>query len=313
MRRARRGRGGHGHRQTTGRPCHGRPERLFDGRHRIGIAGSWTGGDIQQSRAVAHGPAENMLGAQPVPGFAVVGSGRGASPGGFDAEHPTTPRRDPDRAPSVAAVSGGHHPRGHRRRRAAAGSPAAVISVPGVAGGTKQPGFGGGRPSKLGSVGLAGDHQSRRPIAAYQFAVMGGHLVHEEGAAGHGGNPCIGRPQVLEQERHPGEGTIGQATFNGSPGLVVHLAVDGVQHRVQPFNPLNGSVEQFGGSRLLAPHQLGQSYRVVILVLQPGAPFDLSGPKLDGTEGILAAIGYSMSLVVARFPSFVLASQPPTR
>ena len=108
-------------------------------------------------------------------------------------------------------------------------------------------------------------------MAPHQMAVLGGHVVAQEGRALGEAHPGVLRDQVFQEEGHAGEWAIGERTPGRLAGQVVHGGDDGVEGRVQALNTLDGGVYQLDGLDFLAPDEAGLGGGVEIGEVAHGA------------------------------------------
>jgi hypothetical protein len=73
------------------------------------------------------------------------------------------------------------------------------------------------------------------------------------------------RAEILEQIRHAGERSIGQARDDGGPGLIVQSRHHGVELGIARLHAGDGRVEELGRARITGAHQPGQAEPIVAL------------------------------------------------
>jgi len=241
-------------------------ERPPPRRCRVGVAQVEPGGGVQQGGAVAHRPGQGVLDGHAGQHLAVLGTERVTGPGGLEAEQPAAGGGEADRAAEAVGVGHGDQAGGDRRGRPAAGAAGGPGEVPGVAGRPEQRGLAGGEQAELGRVGLSEQDQPGAPQPHDQFLVVAGDQVAEEGRALGEPHPGPLHRQVLEQERHPGEGAAADLP-GGVQGQVEGWRHHRVEGRVQPLDAVDRRLDQLDRGHLAAPRQLGLGRRVQPLQL----------------------------------------------
>jgi hypothetical protein len=123
-----------------------------------------------------------------------------------------------------------------------------MTGVPGVGGGPVRLGFGRGEDPQLRGVGLPHEHEPRGPELGRQVGVLpfGPSEVLEEP------HPLVewisGRvaDQILHDQWHPAERPIRKVRRRRLvPGLVEQRVDHRVELGVDPFDPLDGRLDQF--------------------------------------------------------------------
>ena len=186
-----------------------------------------------------------------------MGAGRDPRACRLQAEHATAGGGDPDRAPGVVPVSGGHHPAGDGRARAAARAARGPRRIPRVPGRSVQAGLGGGAETQLRRVGPAQDDEPGPLEPSHQLAVDGRDVVSQEGAGLTERDPGFLDDEVLEQVRHARQGTVAERTRRSVAGPLVGTQDDRVDLRVEPLDAVDRGLDQLEGRHLLPAHQLG--------------------------------------------------------
>ena len=246
-------------------------------------------GGVERGCAVAHAAGHDMVDRQRPHRFQRIGVAGHAAARRLEAEQAGAARGNAQRSPTVVAVGHGNDSRRRGRRRTAARSARCPAEIPRVAAGAEQKRFGIGRVAELGRIGLAEDVEAGRLVAADQFAVAH-RLVVAQGAAAHGhARAGDAWAEVFDQERHAGEGALGQAGPGGGTGALVHAGNDGIERRIEPVGMRDRFVEQFARAHLLAAHEIGQAERVVPVVFgechirsSPGfAPLSGALPRVE--------------------------------
>ena len=168
----------------------------------------------------------------------------------LQADEPAARRRDPDRAAAVAGVGDRHHAGRDRGGRAAARPARRAGRVPRVARRAPRDRLGRRHAAELRAVRATGDDEARprgtgRRGSCRRRATKSASLKRDVAVAER--LPGVARAQVLQQERHAAEGAVGQRRVGGRLAGVVEPADDHrVQHRVDPLDPLDRRLEQFG-------------------------------------------------------------------
>ena len=228
------------------------------GDHRV--ADSWSAHRIEQPRRVAHRPADTQLHAESRLGL--QGTQRDPPLRGFQTDQPATRRRDPDRAATIAGVGDRHHPGGHCCSRPAARTTRYVIGVPGVAGRSVGDRFGHRQAAELGAVGAPQRDQTGSAEPRDERAVDGRdrHRVAERNVAVRHRLPGVRRPQVLQQERHAAERSLGQIGPGGDlAGVIEPAQDDGVDRSIELLDPLDRRFGQLERRNVTVGDELGLS------------------------------------------------------
>ena len=153
-------------------------------------------------------------------------------------------RRHADGPAPVVAVRHRHHARGHRRRRPSRRASGSAGGVPGVAGRPMHLGLGDRGQAELRGVGLAEDDQPGAAVPGDDLVVRRGDVAGA-GAGRQGvGQAGDGCAQVLDQERHPGEGALPGLSGGRLPGAVQVGVDNGIQPRVEGLDAPRGRLEQ---------------------------------------------------------------------
>ena len=144
--------------------------------------------------------------------------------------------------PPVARARQRHDARRHGRRRPAAAAARRAAQVPGVAAGPEQRRLGYAQQSKLGHVGFTQNVEARRLPAPHQLSIFGRHEVAQRPAAAGLRRARVGRPEVLEQKRHPAQRTHRQPGRRPRPRRLKQGEDDGVEARVHGFGAGDGGL-----------------------------------------------------------------------
>ena len=159
-------------------------------------------------------------------------------------------------------------------RRAARG----MREIPGITGRAEQTRLRGRHQSEFRTGGFAEDRKTGIEEAAGQGAVMVRHVRLEQARA-RGRDGARQRLEVLEQERHAGEGTARKATFDLFARIVVVPDDDSVDLRIDFFRPRDRLVQQLLCADLLVANERREAETVVVAVFLEchgglGAPCD---------------------------------------
>ena len=164
-------------------------------------------------------------------------------------------------------------PRSDGRGRAAGGPTGRVVRVPRVARRAVQLGLGHAHDPELGAVGLAREHDTGAPESREQLGVVCRHVVAQR--SGGEGARLVGQVavHVLDEERHPPEGPVGQVPGRRRVGLVVHPVDHRVEAGVHRVDPGQRRLHQLRGGHLTGADQVRQAEGVVggVLVMAHGA------------------------------------------
>ena len=227
-------------------------------RRDVGIAGLVPGDAVEQRRGVAHGPGDDAVARRAHP---LLADRRVRHPATarLQAHQPALAGRDADGATAVVGVGGRHHPCRHRGGGTTGRPAGRVLGVPRVAARAIGQGLRGDRAAQLRRVRPAHHHQPGGEEPAGQRRVLGrpeASLLQEAAAhvvrvAGHGD------AQVLQQERHAPERTVGQRAGRLAPGGLEPLVDHRVDLRVHLLDALDGGVDQLEGRHLPVADERG--------------------------------------------------------
>ena len=139
-----------------------------------------------------------------------------------------------------------------------------MVQIPRVAAGAKVRALRRAGDAEFGGVGAAHEHRPGGAIAPGQAAVLGiDHVAGEAAAvavrpAGHGD------AEILDQERHARERTVGRARPGRRAGFVVGLVDDGVERRIVPLDALDRRLDRLDRRHLARRDQAGETDAVMI-------------------------------------------------
>ena len=85
------------------------------------------------------------------------------------------------------------------------------------------------------------------------------------------GTPASEADEVLQEERHAAERPVRQAVGDRLAPVVVQPHDHRVDRAVARLDALDGRLEQLAGRDLAPPHEIGQTERVVLLVVRERA------------------------------------------
>ena len=224
---------------------------------------------IHHDRAVAYADANHVVAGIAAPAFAAVWTERHAGAGRLHAEHAAGRGWNTNRTTAIAGMREGQHARRHRRGCAAGRAAGGVREIPGILrrsvqarlGGRQQPHFRAGAFAEDGKTGV---ETTLREGAA----VIGDEVLENGGAEGRARAAEIF--EVLQQERHAGEGTVRQALLDLFLRIVVVLDHDGVQLRIDLGGARQRLVEQLLRRDLLLAHEVGEADAVIAAIFLEG-------------------------------------------
>jgi hypothetical protein len=132
--------------------------------------------------------------------------------------------------------------------------------------------FAGEREPKLAGVGSPKDDEPGALEPFHMLAVSRGwRSIRKESRAprhAHAGNR---RREILHEEGHASERSVGKPVGDCFPAVVVELHGHGVDRRIARLDALDRGIEEFVRRNLPAPNQIGKSQRVVLFVLGESA------------------------------------------
>jgi hypothetical protein len=238
-------------------------------RRHVGRPGLRAQRRVEQSGAVAHRAADDVLLGKTVPSLAGVGADGCASTRRLEAEQAAARGGDTNRPAAVAGVGERYDAGGDRGRRASARAAGRPPEVPGIVGGAEARRLGHGQEPELGSICPAEHHEAGSHVPAGELAVAGGAPAVEKPASRGGGFAREGLEQILDEEGHPGEGAV--ALHARSPCLGYALVHHGVEPRIDALEPRDRLLEHLLATHLAAPDQVREADAVVARVLTPPA------------------------------------------
>src|SRR5271169_6535046 len=106
-----------------------------------------------------------------------------------------------------------------------------MIEIPGITGRPEQPAFGGRHQPELRARAFAEDRDTCLEETLSEGTGVVGDIVLENAGA-KGGSGALEEVEVLEQERHAGEGAVRQPAVDLPARVIVVLDDDGVDLRI---------------------------------------------------------------------------------
>ena len=215
---------------------------------------------VEDIREVANRARDDEFRHTSAPGFADLGAEGDAAARGLKARDAAGAGGIANRAAAVTGVGDGDHPRSDRRGRAAGGAADDAARVPGIAGRAEGIGLGRRREAELRRIGLADEQEARAAKARRQLAVVRGDPL---AIAEHAGAPVLGRagegrPEILQQDRHPSKSTVTElAPRDLFARRVEERDHDGVELRVDALDRGDRLLEQLRGRARFRTDQLG--------------------------------------------------------
>ena len=242
--------------QPSGIGAHLGQKRAGRRRRPVRVAQVGPGRGVEQRGAVPDRTGERVLRCSAGGDVAVLGPERVAGPGRLEGNRPHAEAGYRNEPPRSLPCANGTMPDRHRGRGPAAGPAGGPPRVPWVAGRAEQYRLAARRHPEFGRVGLAQDDQARPAQPYHELGVEGGHVVGQEAGTLGEAHALHLAGQVLEQVRHAGEGSRrADASHLGRP--VEDRRDDGVQHRVQRLDALDGRRHQLDRGDLAGADQVG--------------------------------------------------------
>ena len=197
------------------------------------------GSRVEQHRRVPHRSRDRVHRRHPGPALADVRTRRSPSASGLQAKQSAAGRRNPDRPAAIRRIPGRNHTGSHGRRRAARRSARRVLQIPRIARLAVQLRLSRRRDPHLRRRRPPKDRQPRRLVANHHLRVVIGHRVGEDLRPAGDRLTRVQRAQILEQERHTMERTLGQTSERILARVVVPRIDDRVELRIDSLRPLN--------------------------------------------------------------------------
>ncbi|MGY4418867.1 hypothetical protein ACVWY2_001292 [Bradyrhizobium sp. JR6.1] len=218
---------------------------------------------IHHDRAVADADAQHMADGEAAPALTAIGTARVAGARRLHAEYAGGGGGDPDRAAAVAGMRNGQDARGDSSPRAAGRATGGMIEIPGIAGRAEQARFRRRHQPEFRARALAEDRKTRiEETLGQRTVVIGDEVLQQTGARRGAG--ALEQIEILQQERHAGEGAVRQPLGDLALGVVVMLDDDCVDLRIDGGRARNRLVEQLPCRDVLVADELGETDRVVV-------------------------------------------------
>ena len=278
--------------QTRGRAVEPRKEPI-GGRSGVRrIAGRRANDRIEQCGAVPDAAGDHALGDHPEHHLGALRTVGREATAELEPDQSVAGRGDADRPAAVVRASRRDDARGDRGARATGRATRSVGQVPWVARPAQQVVLGDALGSELGGVGLAEDDESGVEEALRDERVLVGHVVHQRVRAAGGGEPGVLLSEILDQERHAGEGA---RQWLGDPCVrdVVQHSDDRVDLRVDLVGTLTCQGQQLSRGDLLVDDQgrQGGGVRGQVVVEVHGASVGARHPSGGRNEPKRGATG----------------------
>ena len=132
-----------------------------------------------------------------------------------------------------------------------------MLGVPGIAGRSLEPAFGGAQDGQLGEVGLGHEDQAGAAQAGQGLGVVVGHEALEETGPGRERFALHEAVEVLDDHGHAAEGPVGQVAGRG-PGAVIHRVHHRVQSGIHRLDTGDGLLDELDRPDLAAADAGGQ-------------------------------------------------------
>ena len=214
---------------------------------------------VEERRAVPHRAADHMPGDQPVPPLTLIGAQRRTTARRLEPEQPASRCGDTDAAATVPSVRDRDDARRHGSPRTTTGAARGVVAVPRIAGRAAQLRLGHPEDPELRAVGLADEDHTRTAVAREQLRVVVGDVVHQRSAGERARLVSQEAVHVLDQERDPSEGAIGQVSGRVNACLVIHAVDHGIELAIDHVRSGDGRVDELGRCHLPRADQCGKA------------------------------------------------------